>query len=100
MRPERMAHVETYARETPWTRALGGEKEAVDHALAHCVTRESVVSERMLVTEALKRGLGAVGVNEVHLEMTKRPLIRGELNGRHMAIRLTRGLLAGRFCVP
>ena len=35
---------------------------AVDYALEHSFVRDAVVPERKLVTEALKRGLGAVTV--------------------------------------
>jgi hypothetical protein len=35
-----------------------GEKLAVDHAISHVFTREAVVPERKLLTEALKRGIG------------------------------------------
>ncbi len=45
---------ETFRRETPYGRLLPGEKEAVDYALSHCFTRESVVPERTLLTEALE----------------------------------------------
>ena len=41
--------------------------------------------ERKLVTEALKRGIGAVTVKGVTQEMSKRPLIRSDVTGRPMA---------------
>ena len=47
--------------------------------------REAVVPERKLVTEALKRGLGAVTVEGVTREVQDRPLIRSEVDGRKMA---------------
>jgi conjugative relaxase-like TrwC/TraI family protein len=62
-----------------------GERAAVDHALEHSFVREAVVPERKLVTEALKRGLGAVTVGGVASEVGKRPLIRSEVAGRPMA---------------
>ena len=41
---------------------------AVDHAIEHSFVREAVVPERKLLTEALKRGLGAVTVEDVTRE--------------------------------
>ncbi len=41
--------------------------------------------ERKLVTEALKRGIGAVTVEGVTREVGRRPLIRSEIAGRKMA---------------
>ncbi len=40
----------------------------MDHAIEHSFVREAVVPERKLVTEALKRGLGAVTVEGVQPE--------------------------------
>ena len=62
-----------------------GEAVAVDHAIEHSFVREAVVPERKLVTEALKRGLGAVTVEDVTREVQERPLIRSEVEGRKMA---------------
>lgn len=47
--------------------------------------RDAVVPERKLATEALKRGIGAVTVEDVSREVEKRPLIRSEVEGRRMA---------------
>ena len=58
---------------------------AVDHAIEHSFVREAVVPERKLVTEALKRGLGAVTVEDVTREVQERPLIRSDVDGRKMA---------------
>jgi len=62
-----------------------GEHLAVDHAIQHCYVREAVVPERKLITEALKRGLGSVVVEDVSGEVSSRPLIRSEVDGRKMA---------------
>jgi conjugative relaxase-like TrwC/TraI family protein len=61
-----------------------GEQPVVDYALEHSFVRDAVVPERKLVTEALKRGLGAVTVDGVASEVAKRPLIRSEVEGRKM----------------
>ena len=44
---------------------------AVDYALAHSFAREAVVPERKLLTEALKRGVGAVTVEGVKKELAR-----------------------------
>ncbi len=62
-----------------------GEQPAVDYAIEHSFIREAVVPERKLVTEALKRGLGAVTVEGVARAVCERPLIRTEIEGRKMA---------------
>jgi conjugative relaxase-like TrwC/TraI family protein len=74
-----------YSRATRYDRPERGESRAVDHAIAHSFVRDAVLSERKLVTEALKRGLGAVTVEGVAQEMGQRPLIRSEFEGRSMA---------------
>jgi conjugative relaxase-like TrwC/TraI family protein len=61
------------------------ERPAVDHAVEHSFVREAVVPERRVVTEGLKRGLGAVTVEGVTREVSDRPLIRSEVEGRRMA---------------
>ncbi len=82
---ERRLLAEVHRREKPVARPEPGEAQAVDHAIDHCYVREAVVPERKLVTEALKRGLGAVTVEDVTREVEKRPLIRSDLAGRTMA---------------
>lgn len=62
-----------------------GEGAAVDHATQHCFVREAVVPERKLLTEALKRGLGSVTVEDAAAELRGRPLIRSDVEGRAMA---------------
>jgi conjugative relaxase-like TrwC/TraI family protein len=75
----------TYNHATSYARPEHGEAMAVDHAIAHSFVREAVVPERKLLTEALKRGIGAVTVDDVAREMRERPLIRKEVDGRKMA---------------
>lgn len=87
---ERASLDEAYRREVPYARPIRGEGQAVDHAIEHCFSRESVVSERKLLTEAMKRGLGAVTVEGIREELARRPLIRGEKDGRALAT--TQGL--------
>ena len=82
---ERQAVDATYRREVPYARPVRGEGQAVDYAIEHSFTREAVVSERKLLTEALKRGIGSVTVEGVKRELFKRPLIRGNHAGTAMA---------------
>jgi len=82
---ERRALAAVQRRERSATRTQRSERPAVDHAIEHSFVREAVVPERKLVTEALKRGLGAVTVEGVAGEVSKRPLIRSEIDGRKMA---------------
>ncbi len=79
---ERQALVAVHRREAKQVRPEPGEGLAVDHAIAHSFVRESVVPERKLLTEAMKRGLGAVTVEGVRRELARRPLIRAEKDGR------------------
>jgi conjugative relaxase-like TrwC/TraI family protein len=74
-----------FRRERAATRPERGEALAVDHAVEHSFVREAVVPERKIATEALKRGIGSVSVDGVAREVTKRPLIRSEVDGRKMA---------------
>jgi hypothetical protein len=74
-----------YSRATPMAKPDRGERTAVDHAMEHSFTREAVVPERKLATEALKRGIGTVTVEGVADELKRRPLIRSEVEGRPMA---------------
>lgn len=83
--PERDVLATVHHRERPVIRKSRGETASVDHALEHSFVREAVVPERKLVTEALKRGLGAVTIEDVTHELQERPLIRSQIEGRKMA---------------
>ncbi|MBI2479442.1 MAG: AAA family ATPase [Planctomycetia bacterium] len=83
--PERKTLAAVHRRETMPARAKRSEAMAVDHALEHSFVRDAVLPERKLVTEALKRGLGAVTVEDTAREMQSRPLIRSDVAGRKMA---------------
>lgn len=80
---ERLAAV--HRREEAAARETGGEGAAVDSALAHCFSREAVVRERKLLTEAMKRAVGRSSVEDVRRELAGRALIRGEQNGQAVA---------------
>jgi conjugative relaxase-like TrwC/TraI family protein len=82
---ERKVLAAVHRRERAVGRPERGEKLAVDHALEHSFVREAVVPERKLLTEPLKRGIGAVTVEGVTQEMRDRPLIRSDVDGRRMA---------------
>jgi conjugative relaxase-like TrwC/TraI family protein len=82
---ERQVLAAVHRREKMPARVVHGEGWAADYAIEHCYVREAVVPERKLVTEALKRGIGAVTVEDVTQEVSQRPLIRSEVDGRKMA---------------
>lgn len=82
---ERQSLATVHRREKPAARPVHGEGWAVDYAIEHSYVRDAVVPERRLATEALKRGIGAVTVEDVTREVAKRPLIRSEVDGRRMA---------------
>jgi len=81
---ERETMASVHRREKSPNRPERGDKAAVDYAIEHSYVREAVVAERKLVTEALKRGLGTVTVEDVAREAAERPLIRSEVDGRRM----------------
>ena len=74
-----------HSRERTVERKSRGEAMSVDHALEHSFVRDAVLPERKLVTEALKRGIGVVTVEDVTREMSQRPLLRSQIDGRKMA---------------
>lgn len=86
-----------HRREKRFARPEPGEKLAVDHSLEHSFVREAVVPERKLMTEALKRGIGAVTVEAVAREMRGRSLIRSKVDGRDMATTKEMVALEGRL---
>ena len=83
---------EVFRREIQPVRPERGERTAIDHAIEHSFVRDAVVPERKLMTEALKRGLGAVTVEHTAKELQQRPLIRSRVDERDMAT--TREMLA------
>ncbi len=83
--PEREALAAVHRRDVPVAKKKRTEAQSVDHALGHSFVRDAVVAERTLVTEALKRGLGTVTVEDVAREVNERPLIRSQIDGRKMA---------------
>jgi conjugative relaxase-like TrwC/TraI family protein len=82
---ERQGLATVHRRERRYARPEREEAKAVAHAIEHSYVREAVLPERKLITEALKRGIGAVTVKGVAREMQDRPLIRSEVDGRKMA---------------
>jgi len=57
----------------------GGERDAMDFAIAHSFERESVVSEKQLMAEALKQGVGQVSVDRMKEELQREELVRERL---------------------
>ena len=54
----------------------------MDHALDHCFVRNSVVTDRELETEALRRGVGGVTVEGLRKEFSRRKLFVREVDGK------------------
>jgi conjugative relaxase-like TrwC/TraI family protein len=57
---------------------------AMDYALAHCHERASVVTDKVLVTEALWHGIGQVGVEQVERQLLREDILTQEMNGRRL----------------
>lgn len=83
---ERRALESVYRRKTPYARQFNGEATVVDQAIEHCFVRQAMVPERKLVTEALKRGIGAVTVENVTREVRRRPFMWSDGAGRKMVM--------------
>lgn len=83
---ERQVFASVYRRETRYVRKVNAEALMVDQAIEHCFARKPMVRERSLVTEALKRGLGEVTVEDVAREVANRPFIRSNVDGRTMVM--------------
>src|ERR1019366_5119302 len=75
---ERQSLAAVHRRERALARLERGEGMAVDHATEHCFVREAVVPERTLLTEALKRGIGSITVEDATREVGQRPFIRSD----------------------
>ena len=71
--PEQALLASVHRREKSFPRPLRAEGKSVDYAIDHSFVRDAVLPERKLVTEALKRGLGAVTVEGVASEMKQGP---------------------------
>lgn len=82
---ERVMLAAVHRRGKVYERSGNGQRAAVDHAIDHSFVREAVMPERKVLTEALKRGLGTVTVENTARELKQRPLIRSEVDGRAMA---------------
>jgi len=57
-------------------------RESMDYALAHCHERDSVVTDKALVTEALWHGVGQVDVAQVERQLLREDILTQEMNGR------------------
>lgn len=67
-------------------------REAASLAVEHCFERKSVVPERMVIAEALKRSVGQVSRQRVEQAIAGQNLLLGERDGRRVAT--TAGVLA------
>lgn len=91
---ERREVLETVVRShrEPHQAGRDSSREAVDWSLRHLLERNSAVSQRQVVTEALKHGLGHVTPEAIYEELASRKdLIRREMGDRVMVS--TQGVL-------
>lgn len=70
----------------------GARRTAVSLAISHCFERRSVVPERVLQGEALRRAAGVASVGEVLGEVARKGLINAERGGQRVVT--TREVLA------
>lgn len=90
---ERRTIKDVLTRPRPKTELPISAAQAVDHAIAHGFERASVVEDRRLLATALKRGYGAVRVEEAKRDFTNRSeVIRRRYNDRDFVT--TREVLA------
>lgn len=67
-------------------------EDAMTHAIEHCFERSSVLPERRLLTEALKRSVGSASPEAVTKQLESRGLMAAERDGRRLVT--TKGVLA------
>jgi conjugative relaxase-like TrwC/TraI family protein len=91
---ERSGIAETAERlgSAPHKENLKAAEHAAKLAVEHCFERKSVVPERTLLAEALKRSYGEVSVEATERAVSKQDIILGEKDGRQFAT--TRTVLA------
>lgn len=75
------------AKRAPVAARTAGEEahraaDAVDRAIEHCFERSSVVPERKLLADAIKRSYGLALPQDVASELASRPLVRGARGGQ------------------
>ncbi|MBX3352968.1 MAG: relaxase domain-containing protein [Phycisphaeraceae bacterium] len=63
-------------------RERAAAKEAVDHAIAHCFERKSALPEVRLVEQALRFGVGRVGVEDAWAEVRGRTMLSRTIDGQ------------------
>lgn len=68
---------------TPKTRVTA--KEAMDYALDHCFARASVVADRELMRDALKRGVGSVSPEDVRAQLGRDDILLKPKDGHILA---------------
>jgi conjugative relaxase-like TrwC/TraI family protein len=57
-------------------------RDSMNYALAHCYERASVVTDKVLVTEALWHGIGHVGVEQVERQILRDDILVQEMAGQ------------------
>lgn len=64
------------------TAPIWADAAAMDYAISHAFERSSVISDKQLMTEALKHGVGVVSVDGVKREATRADILSNEFDGR------------------
>lgn len=60
-------------------------KQAMDYAVAHSFERASVISERQLLANALRRGVGSVSLGDITQESERHAILTQTMDGRNYA---------------
>ena len=67
-------------------------RKAASFAIEHCFVRSAVVTERTLIAEALKQGVGQVSKEQIDFELDHQGVLRKDYKGKRLAT--TREILA------
>lgn len=76
-----IVHIKTHRGATPMIK----DSEAMDYAAAHGFERASVISEKDLMRQALKYGVGSVLPEGIKAQVTRGDILAAEKNGKRLA---------------
>jgi conjugative relaxase-like TrwC/TraI family protein len=78
---EEWATIQNLHNETAETQKVS-EMKAMDFAIQHCYERASIVTDKELLRNALRYGLGDVGIEQTKRQLLRDELIKETLDGR------------------
>jgi len=90
----RLTDTERLALDKVWRGTASGEgapsssvtaDQAMEHAVGHVFARDSAVSEKLLLAEALRYGVGSVLPEDVKKQLSGHGLIAADIEGRRVA---------------